>query len=469
MPMRVAIYCRISKDPDGDSTATDRQEQDCRALAAERGYDVVEVYVDSDRSAYREDVVRSRYEALLAAMDAGEIDGVIVWKLDRLMRRIVEFSRFWAIAAEHDVALVSKHDPVDTTTPLGLAVVYLIVALAEQESRNTSLRARRRHLEIAQEGGLSGGGHRPFGFEPDRVTVRPDEAKEIRDAARRALAGASLRSITHDWQDRGIVTVTGAMWQATTIRRLLCSGRISGQREHLGKIVGPAVWPAIIDPEDTARLRVVLNGGGPGYGSARSYLLTGFVVCGACGTVMSARAANRKKGGRSYRYRRYHCAKDRGGCDRVGISAARLEDWIVAMVTSRLDQAAIAALRAARGGQDDTLLIETVQRLEAKLDQFARDCADDLITRSEYLAARGPMVERLQAARVQLAGQRPATALDGLEGDLRVVWPSLAFDRQRAILGMVLESVTVGPTTRANNRFDESRFLPPQGEVRWKM
>src|SRR5438045_2530029 len=126
---RFVIYRRISKDLTGEGASPAIQEKECRRFADERGYEITHVYTDRDRSAYKQDVVRPQYEAMLEAMAAGEIDGVLVWKLDRLMRRIIEFSRFWAVAEKHDVALVSKHDPVDTTTPLGLAVVYLLVGV----------------------------------------------------------------------------------------------------------------------------------------------------------------------------------------------------------------------------------------------------------------------------------------------------------------------------------------------------
>jgi site-specific DNA recombinase len=475
---RYAIYRRISKDPKGESASPATQEKGCRQLASERGLDIIEVYTDVDRSAYKLDVVRPQYEAMLKAMAEGLIDGVLVWKLDRLMRRIVEFSRFWSIAQPNNVALVSKNDPVDTTTPLGLAIVYLLFGFAEQESYNTSLRARARHLELAENGQVSGGGRRPFGYEADRITIRLDEATEIEAAVRRVLAGESLRGITHDWRDREVRTVTGAVWSPTTIKRLLCSGRISGQREHIDhddedsptrKITGPAVWPAIITPEDTARLRVILNGHGPGPGNARSYLLSGFVVCGACGTRLTARAAIRK----GNRYRRYHCAKDRGGCDRVGISAARLEEFVTDMALERLDSTALAELARADENDADAVALSLVQELESRLEQLARDhYGDQVITRQEFLAARAMIEPRLAEAREAVALRRPVHVLDGVptgEGELAVAWPAFPLARQRAILGTVLESVTVAPTSRANNRFDPGRVLPPDGEVRWRL
>ena len=89
---RVAVYARSSSDRDGNQTSTDRQVVACRLLAEARCWEESSEYVDVDLSAYKA-VTRPRYEALLAAIRGGEIDGVVVWKLDRLVRRVVEFER----------------------------------------------------------------------------------------------------------------------------------------------------------------------------------------------------------------------------------------------------------------------------------------------------------------------------------------------------------------------------------------
>ena len=85
---------------------------------------------------------------------------------------------------------------------------------------------------------MSGGGTRPYGYASDRRTVRPGEAAVIREAATRLLAGESIRSICTALNERGERTVTGAEWTQQTLRRMLASARISGQREHHGVIVG---------------------------------------------------------------------------------------------------------------------------------------------------------------------------------------------------------------------------------------
>lgn len=454
---RFAIYTRLSKDRTGDSTSPARQQRDLERLAEERDLTVTDVYTDTD-SAYRS-TVRPGYERLLVDMAAGRIDGVLVWKLDRLMRRIIEFSRFWTVAEANNVALVAKHDPVDTTTPLGLAVVYLLVAVAENESLNTSIRWQSKHTELAEGGRPSGGGCRPFGYKADQKTLVPEEAEEIAAAARRVLAGDSVRSIVMDWRERGIATVKGGEWTTTTVRGLLKSARISGQREHRGQIVGRAVWPAVITPDETAQLRAHFadpTRDSVGGKRARSYLLSGFLVCGECGAKMVTRPDRSTA--------RYMCAVDRGGCNKLGINAPKTDDVVTEAFLHRVNTLSVTnALRytddeCGRAAQDE---LEAVRDLEGRVAQLSRDhYVDGRIGREAYLAVNGRLEMELQAARDQVARRRPVDVFSGIDvadGGLADAWPGLPLDRRRAMLGSVVESVTVLPRGEVGNRFDPRR------------
>jgi site-specific DNA recombinase len=106
---------------------------------------------------------------------------------------------------------------------------------------------------------MAGGGTRPYGYESDRLTIRESEAAVIRECATRLLAGEAIRSICRDLEEREIPTVLGGAWKTQTLRRLLMSGRISGQREHHGELVALAEWPAIITPAQTTRIRALLS------------------------------------------------------------------------------------------------------------------------------------------------------------------------------------------------------------------
>ena len=93
---RAAIYARISSDREGDGLAISRQLEDCERLAADRGWRVVERYIDQDVSAYKARV-RPAYQRLLDDLRAGTVDGVVVYHLDRLHRQPRELEEFFDV------------------------------------------------------------------------------------------------------------------------------------------------------------------------------------------------------------------------------------------------------------------------------------------------------------------------------------------------------------------------------------
>jgi DNA invertase Pin-like site-specific DNA recombinase len=96
MPKRAAVYCRISSDPTGIRAGVDRQETDCRELAAKRGWEVSRVYVDNDISAYS-GKPRPAYKDLLDDVKNGVVDALMVWHLDRLHRAPRELEEFFDV------------------------------------------------------------------------------------------------------------------------------------------------------------------------------------------------------------------------------------------------------------------------------------------------------------------------------------------------------------------------------------
>jgi site-specific DNA recombinase len=211
-PRAAAIYCRISDDRAGQALGVQRQEQDGRALAERRGWPVAGVYIDNDRSAYS-GKPREEYERLLTDIETGAIDGVIAYQLDRLYRRPVELEHFITLADAHGVHLATVAGDIDLSTAQGRSFARTLGNAAAYESEIKGERIRRMHEQLAEAGKLSGGGSRPLGFEDDRVTVRESEAALIRTAARRVLAGDSMRSIVNEWNENGIRTSYGRLWQ----------------------------------------------------------------------------------------------------------------------------------------------------------------------------------------------------------------------------------------------------------------
>src|SRR4051794_22377155 len=122
MTIRAGIYVRISQDRDGSRLGVERQEQDCRTLAARLGWDVGKVYCDNDISAYG-GKRRPQYQELLDDIEAGTIGGVIAWHPDRLHRQPKELLPYIELCKAHGAenhTVQSGH--WDLSTPSGEAV-----------------------------------------------------------------------------------------------------------------------------------------------------------------------------------------------------------------------------------------------------------------------------------------------------------------------------------------------------------
>ena len=456
----VGIYARISSDREGDGLGVRRQIADCERFAAARGWHVVDRYIDDDVSAYN-GRVRPEYRRMLGDLRNGLIEGVVVWHLDRLHRRPKELEEFLELCDEHGVtALASVSGDIDLGTHDGQLMARVLGAFARKESDDKSRRIRRKHEELAQAGKLVGGGTRPYGFEDDRRTIRESEAIVIRECARRVLAGEAIRSVCADLNEREVRTSTGKAWTPHVMRRMLLSGRISGQREHRGELVAKAEWPGIIAGEDTTRLRaLLLDPARRTNWSARRYLLTKLLRCGRCGETMVARP---REGG----VRAYVCARDPGysGCGHMHVLADPLEAFIVEAVLYRLDSPELAAaLRGDPSDPDVEAMQAEIDQAQEQLEQLAGMYGRREIALTEWSAARAPVERRLSNARKELSRVSRMSALDGYVGEgaaLRERWSDLNLSRQRAIVAAVLEHLVVQPGRRGYNRFDPNRFEP---------
>jgi site-specific DNA recombinase len=406
--IRAGIYARISSDRDGDNLAIGRQLADCEQLAERNGWQVVERYVDADISAYS-GKPRPEYARMLEEIEAGVVEAVLVYHADRLHRHPRELEDFIDLCQRQKVKLATATGETDLSTHEGQLIARIQGAVARKESDDKSRRIRRKHEELAQAGRLSGGGTRPFGYEADRRTIRPDEAATIRECARRALAGDSLRSLCLDLNDRGVPTVTGTPWKSQTLKRILVSARISGQREHRGDIVAKAEWPAIIKPGETQRLRAKLNDPDRRTNrSARRYLLTSLLRCHHCQGKLVARA-------RDDGAKRYVCASgpNFGGCGKTTIVADPLEQFVVEAVLHRLDSPDLpGALNGSVSTDPAGEEWQTeVERAQEQLEELAQMWAEREITRGEWVTARAPIDKRLDTAKRRLAAINRSTEL----------------------------------------------------------
>jgi site-specific DNA recombinase len=461
--IRTALYARISDDRRGEGLGVARQREDCRGLAKDRGWTVTAEFIDNDLSAYS-GKSRPAFSEMLSAIEAGEFDAVVVYHQDRLTRRPAEFEDFIDKCQRFGVKqFATVSGETDIGQGDGILIARIMAAVAANQSDAAARRIRRKNDENAAAGKPHKTGQRAYGYELDRMTVVESEAKVIREAARRFLAGESLGSVAAWLQADGIRTATGMNeWRTPTLRNLLKSPRIAGLREHRGEVVGEAAWPAIITRQQHEQITSrFAESAARNQRSPRRYLLSGKVFCGACGTKM----ASSPDGGR----RRYGCRKgpDFGGCAKVFINAEPLEEFIVRAVLTRLSSPATAkAIRDAK--QPDSVgatLSDELTVLYRKQEELLEMWTDGTLTKRELVPARTRIATRIDSTRRRLARLDTGTGLSQFIGDAESVaaaWdaPDMTLQRQAAVVGAIMSRVVIHPAKKPSNRVDLSRIDP---------
>lgn len=461
MAQAAAIYCRISDDREGRRLGVRRQQEDCEALADRKRWKVAGLYVDNDVSAWS-GKVRPEYRRMLEDIKLGLVDGIVVWHQDRLVRHPKELEEFFEICDAVGVReMATVTGDVDLGTDDGRFHARILGAVARKESDDKSRRIRRKMEELARQGRGKGGGTRPFGFNADRVTINKPEAKLIKEAAGRTLAGETIRGICRDWTGRGVLTVTGGTWSPSVVKGILVAPRTAGLREHGGVVVAEAEWPGILTRDEHERLNLVLcdpRRRKNTAGTARRYLLTGYIYCGLCGAKLVARP---KQDGR----RCYCCATGPGfkGCGKMRSLSEPVEELVaeaifVAMDFRRIDR---AMKRQDGSVSKERRLLDAIRLEEEALEQLARDFyAERLLSRSEFLAAKAAIESKIDDARAGLSKAESGRVFMDFprsERALRAAWDDRGLDWRRAVVDAVLEKVILHSAVRGRNFFDPDR------------
>jgi DNA invertase Pin-like site-specific DNA recombinase len=440
---RAGIYVRISLDPTGSRLGVTRQLRDCEAKATALGWTVAGVYEDNDTSA---STTRPRpaYGRLLEDLEAGAVDAVVVWDLDRLTRRPIEIEHFIDLADRRGVALASVGGDVDLATDNGRLFARIKGAVARAEVDRKSTRQRSASDQRAELGRPSAG-RRAFGYTADGTRVVPGEAAHVQAAAGRLLAGDSLHTITAHLNTAGAVTTAGNPWQPTQVRRMLANPRYAALRVHRGVVVGAGAWPPVLDVDTHRAVRAVLDDPArraPGRPTAS--LLTGIATCAVCGDRVYAT----RSGARA---RAYYC-RSRGHVTRA---ADPVDDYVTTVLLEHLTTRGPDLTATGPTGPATRDLRAREAALRARLDGLAEAYAagdiDQLQMRAGSRRLRGDLDQVL--TRLAAAQQRPVLASLQTAPDLQAAWDALSLDGQRTALAATL-TVTLAPAGRGARRFN---------------
>ncbi|MEV4936309.1 recombinase family protein [Streptomyces zaomyceticus] len=481
---RAVIYVRISQDRTGAHLGVDRQREDCEALAEHNGWDVVEVYVDNDISAYS-GKKRPAYRQLLKDLSEGTATVVIAWHNDRLHRSPTELEEYIDISERHGVATHTvQAGHLDLSTPSGRMTARIHGAVARHESEHKAERVARARMQKAVAGEW-GGGIRPFGWgvptgEMKKVVDKetgeeveipvldmnkavPEEAAALLEGHEMLLRGQSLKSWVRWLADKGFTTARGNPIGHVEGRDMLMRPRNAGIAVYKGEEVGRGLWEPIASETQHRAVVAILKDPNrrTSPGSTPKWLGSLIYRCGI-GTCTETTRVTKAGGSKRPGYR---CLTNHGGARR----ADKVDEYVEDLIVERLSRPDAADLLLP--GPDDldvAALQKESEEIRRRLTDLAGLFGAGSITMPQFTEGSDTARAQLEGVNQQLARAATRDPLVALVGapDVRKAWIGLDLEQQRGILRALLE-VTILPA-RPGRMPDGSYFDYQAIETKWK-
>ncbi len=423
---------------------------------------------------------RPALKQLMADIDAGKVDVVVVYKVDRLSRSLLDFARMMQVFEDRHVSFVSITQQFNSATSMGRLVLNVLLSFAQFEREIISERTRDKIAATRRKGKWTGG-HPILGYDVDPVAfklhINTAEAEQVRAIFDLYLEHKALLPVVEEvarrgwqgkrWQTRKAGERGGKTLDRPAVYRLLTNHAYIGQVRYKDE-VHAGEHTAIIASDVFDRVQRLLHRNGQTGGAIvrqrGGALLQGLLRCGPCDSAMSPTFTTR---GNTRRYRYYVCCvaqkRGRSTCPSKSIPAGPIEAFVVDRVrcigrdadvqrqvlaeVRRQDLARIADRVA-----EEKELVRDLAHCQAEVQRLAGTASGseamcrmaDLTTRSAQLA------ERLQAVRCEgrQAGGDPIDLAEATRtlAAFDAVWETLTPRERARIIELLVERVVYDGT-----------------------
>jgi site-specific DNA recombinase len=347
--IRCGIYTRKSTEEglDQNFNSLDAQRESAEAYVLSQkndGWITLEERYD-DGGFTGANMERPALKRLLADVEAGKVDCIVVYKYDRLSRSLADFMKLLEILDRHHVTFVAVTQPFDTRTSAGRFMVHMLLNFAQFEREMIAERTRDK-MRAARRKGKWIGGYPILGYDVapkgGALLVNPAEAKRVREILALYLQLGALIAVLDElerrewrmktWTTRDGVRRGGSRFTKTTLHSLLTDVAYVGRVRFEGKLFD-GEHEGIIDDGTFNRAQEHLHRnfskGERRVRNKHGALLKGLVRCGSCGGAMIHTYVQKK----TARYRYYVCAiaHQRGWnkCETRSVSAPELEGAVI--------------------------------------------------------------------------------------------------------------------------------------------
>ena len=484
-PVRCAIYTRKSTTEglDSDFNTLDAQREAAEyyiRAQAHQNWTILPARYD-DGGFTGANIDRPALQRLLDDLDRGALDMVVVYKVDRLSRSLLDFARLMERFDKKGVGFVSVTQNFDTSSSMGRLVLNILLSFAQFERELISERTRDK-IQAARRRGKWTGGQLVLGYriDPEQggLAVIPEEAEVVRTIFDLYLSTHSIGFVAGRLNELGLVTKRhvskkgktrgGHRWNKSTVYQVLRNplyvgktrtgdGQLhSGEHEPLVSIEAFEKVAESMSLRSTGRIRT---------NRKSEYILTGLLHCGPCDAAMTS-SQGTSRNGKKYRYYRcVHQQQHGGRCPTGHLPAMDIEEAVVAEVKDVAtrgqvrqkildrffsDTGALSAAEAAR-----VQLRARIEECNAESKRLLAAFSDAGASGGKTLATRlGEIESEVDHVRIQLGevedrlraltgAQRQVERVARLLDGFGALWGALVPQEQRELLHLLIDRVVV--------------------------
>ncbi|MFN4261784.1 MAG: recombinase family protein [Gemmataceae bacterium] len=291
---------------------------------------------------------RPALKRLMADIEADKVDAVVVYKVDRLSRSLLDFARMMQTFEKYRVSFVSVTQQFNTTHSMGRLVLNVLLSFAQFEREIISERTRDK-IAAARRKGKWAGGHPILGYDVDpqgfKLVVNEPEAERVRAILQMYLESDGLLKVVDElnrrgWKNKEVRTSKdeprgGKAFNKCTLYALLINPIYIGMVRHKTNVY-PGEHEAIVDKDVFEKVQNLMRknarAGGPLIRNRYGALLRGILFCKGCNRTMVHTFS--AKGHKRYRY--YTCTaaikEGRKACPSPSLPAAEVERVVVEQI-----------------------------------------------------------------------------------------------------------------------------------------
>lgn len=304
---KVAIYIRVSTSYQVDKDSLPMQRKDLTAYS-ELILGIPDYVIFEDAGYSGKNTDRPAFQEMIKRIRQHEFSHVLVWKIDRISRNLLDFAQMYQELRKLRVVFVSKNEQFDTSTAMGEAMLKIILVFAELERNMTSERVTATMISRANSG-IWNGGRVPFGYSYDKenciFSINVNEAKICLELKEDYLKNKSINHTVKFLNDKGYRTRSGSEWTSTTVWKIISSPFYCGTyryNQRKGTDINPEdEWvlvpnhhPALFTQAEYEAMEHLRKKNARNMQTAgRSHVgiphvFSGLVYCGKCGSKMIA-------------------------------------------------------------------------------------------------------------------------------------------------------------------------------------